>query len=405
MVKHVITGNYAVAYGAKVSRAEVIAAYPITPQTTIVEKIADFVADGELDAQYLMVESEHSAMAACIAASNTGARSFTATSAQGLALMHELLIWAAAARTPVVMANVNRAMGPPWSVWADHQDSIAQRDTGWIQFYCESSQEVFDTIIQSFKICENNEILLPGLLTLDAFYLSHTYEPVDIPDQGLIDEFLPSFDPPYKLDVDKPNSFGSLVMPHTWATEFKYKISEAMNKARDKIREVDREFNKVFGRSHGELVEFYRTEDAEVVLVGTGTVASTTREVVDRMRDDGFKVGLAKLRVFRPFPYEEIRELASSGVKAIGVMDRCLEIGYGGAVFTEICGSLYNHFNDGENKPILKNFITGVGGRDVTPRHITALFKNLLHIKDHGLDREIHWVELKDATRPEGEVL
>ena len=175
MTKMVITGNYAVAYGAKISRAEVIAAYPITPQTTIVEKIADFVADGEFDTQYLKVESEHSAMAACIAASNTGARAFTATSAHGLALMHELLIWASAARTPVVMANVNRAMGPPWSVWADHQDSIAQRDTGWIQFYCESSQEVLDTIIQAYKICEDHEILLPVLLTSDAFYLSHTY--------------------------------------------------------------------------------------------------------------------------------------------------------------------------------------------------------------------------------------
>jgi 2-oxoisovalerate ferredoxin oxidoreductase alpha subunit len=191
MTKMVITGNSSVAYGSKLARAEVVAAYPITPQTTIVEKIAEFVGNGEMDTQYIKVESEHSAMAACIAASNTGARAFTATSAHGLALMHELLMWAAGARTPVVMANVNRAMGPPWSVWADHQDSVAQRDTGWIQLYCENNQEVLDTILQLFKACEDHEILLPGMTTLDAFYLSHTYEVVDLPDLELVDEYLP----------------------------------------------------------------------------------------------------------------------------------------------------------------------------------------------------------------------
>ncbi len=251
MVKKVITGNYSASYGAKVSRAEVVAAYPITPQTQIVEKLATMVSEGELNAQFIKVESEHSAMAACIAASQAGSRAYTATSSHGLLLMHEMLIWAAGARTPVVMANINRANGPPWSVWADQGDSVAQRDTGWMQFYCESNQEVLDTTIQAYKIGEARDVMLPAMVVMDAFILSHTSEPVDIPDQEVVDGFLPKFDPEFRVEPEKqPYGFGSLVMPDLYM-EFRYKIAEAMDLTRERIHKVDKEFQETFGRSCG----------------------------------------------------------------------------------------------------------------------------------------------------------
>jgi 2-oxoisovalerate ferredoxin oxidoreductase alpha subunit len=392
LVKKVITGNYASSYGAKLARAQVIAAYPITPQTSVVEKIAEFVASGEMKTQYIKVESEHSAMAACITASQTGARAFTATSAHGLTLMHEMLIWASGARTPVVMTNVNRAMAPPWSVWADHLDSVAQRDTGWIQYYCESNQEVLDTIIMAYKVGESRDVLLPSFLTLDAFYLSHTYETVDIPEQAEVDKFLPSFDPPYKFDVDDPHLFGSLSFPHQFYMEWRYQISLAMEKAREKILETEAEFKKVFGRSYGGLLDTYRCDDAEVVLIAAGTMASTIREVIDRYRDNGEKVGLARLRVFRPFPVKEVRELADK-VDVIGVLDRSYSFGYGGAFFAEIGGALYNN----PDKPIIKNYVVGIGGRDVTPETVSGILDNALSLKEKGLDKEIEWIELKEG--------
>ena len=394
MTKKVITGNYASSYGAKLARVQVIAAYPITPQTSVVEKIADFVADGEMETQYIKVESEHSAMAACITASQTGARTFTATSAHGLTLMHEMLIWASGARTPVVMTNVNRAMAPPWSVWADHLDSVAQRDTGWMQYYCESVQEVLDTIITAYKVSEDRDVMLPALLTLDAFYLSHTYETVDMPDQDEVDAFLPTFDPPYKLDVDDPHLFGSLSFPHQYYMEWRYQIKEAMDRARDKILQVDRDFEKRFGRSHGGLLDLYRCEDAEIVLVAAGTMASTIKEVVDQFRDQGHKVGLARLRVFRPFPAKEMRELAKK-VDVLGVLDRSYSFGYGGAFFAETGGALYNI----PEKPVLKNYVVGIGGRDVTPKTIEGIFNNALSLQEKGLDREIEWIELKEGGK------
>ncbi len=392
MVKKVITGNYASSYGAKLARAQVIAAYPITPQTTVVEKIAEFVASGEMDTQYIKVESEHSAMAACITASQTGARTFTATSAHGLTLMHEMLIWASGARTPVVMTNVNRAMAPPWSVWADHLDSVAQRDTGWIQYYCETNQEVLDTIITAYKVGESRDILLPSFLTLDAFYLSHTYETVDIPDQEAVDKFLPSFDPPYKLDVNDPHLFGSLSFPHQFYMEWRYQIAMAMEKAREKILEIDKAFEETFGRSHGGLLDLYRCDDAEVVLIAAGTMASTIRAVVDQYRENGEKIGLARLRVFRPFPAKEVRELAEK-VEVIGVLDRSYSFGHGGAFYAETGGALYNC----PDKPILKNYVVGIGGRDVTPKTVEGIIDNALKIKEKGLDKEIEWIELKEG--------
>ena len=393
MVKKLMNGNYAAAYGSRLARAEVVAAYPITPQTTIVEQIADFVASGEMKARYVTVESEHSAMAACIAAASAGARTFTATSSQGLLLMHELLHWASGARLPVVMVNVNRAVAPPWSVWADQTDSISQRDTGWMQFYSESTQEELDTVIMSYKISEDPEIMLPSFTTEDAFFLSHTYEPVDIPDQAMVDGFLPPFDPEIKLDVDKPRGFGSLSMPHQWYMELRYLIAEAMDRSRQKILKVEKEWKELTGRSYGGLLDEYRTEDADVVLMNAGTAASTIREVIDNLRKQGKKVGLARIRSFRPFPTEEIRALGKR-VHTIGVMDRSYTFGDGGAFFTEVKGALYNL----KDRPAVKNFVVGIGGRDITMKTVEKLYDNLYKVKSGGLDSEKEWIDLK---RPE----
>lgn len=389
-MKMVMTGNHAAAYAAKVCRAEVIAAYPITPQTTVVEKVAELIANGEFDAEFIKVESEHSAMAACIAASQTGARAFTATSAQGLTLMHELLHWASAARTPVVMSNVNRAMGPPWSVWADYTDSMSQRDTGWIQFYAESNQEVLDSIIQCFKVCENRDILLPAMVCEDAFYLSHTVEVVDIPEQDQLDDFLPPFNPPYKLDVDNPHGFGSLSMPHQWYMELRYLIADAHDRARQMFRKVHDEFEKKFGRGYGGLLDCYKCDNADIVLLGAGTMAGTAREVVDKLREQGKNVGFARVRIFRPFPLEEIRELGKNA-EFIGVMDRSFTFGYEGPIFSEVKSALYGT----KNMPLIKDYVVGIGGRDITMDVIEKLYKNAFEVQKKGLDWEVEWIDLK----------
>ncbi len=390
MVKKVITGNSAAAYGVKLARVQVVSAYPITPQTTVVEKLAEFVANGELDAKFVNVESEHSALAALISASLGGARTFTATSSHGLTLMHEMLHWAAGARTPVVMVNVNRAMGPPWNIWAEMTDSISQRDTGWIQFYGESNQEVLDTMIQLYKICEDRDVMLPGMVCEDAFYLSHTVLPVDIPSQEDVDRFLPSFVPAYKLDFDNPVSVGSLSMPHQWYMELRFKIAESMENAKKKIVEVDREFGKVFGRTYGGLVEPYLAEDADLLLICAGTMASTAKDVVDELRKDGIMAGLIRLRVFRPFPNEEIVKLTKNA-SVIGVADRAISFGNQGPFFTEVKGAIYGK----NNVKKLKNYIVGIGGRDITTTTIKNIFRNMAYIKEHGVDEEVTWVELK----------
>ena len=360
----VITGNHAASFGARDSRVEVIAAYPITPQTQVVELLSEFCADGTLDAKFIKVESEHSAMAACIGASAAGARAYTATSAHGLALMHEMLHWAANGRHPVVMANINRAMGPPWSIWTDQNDSLSQRDTGWLQFYCESNQEVYDTTMIAFKVCE--QVLLPGMLVLDAFILSHTYEPVEMPDQELLDEFLPPFNPRYKMDLDDPHAFGALTTPE-WYMELRYLIEEAHVKALPLAREVEAEFARTFGRSYG-VVEFYRCEDAEEVILIAGSTASTAKDAVDIMRKRGRKIGLARIKLFRPFPNEEIRELASKVNKLI-VIDRNLSFGNQGIFFNEIKASLYTE----KNRPPVYGFVAGLGGRDMKIEDITGI--------------------------------
>jgi pyruvate/2-oxoacid:ferredoxin oxidoreductase alpha subunit len=392
-MRKVMTGNYASAYGAKAARAEVIAAYPITPQTSIVEKLAEFVSTGEMKAKFVPVEGEHSAMAACVSASIAGARTYTATSSHGLTLMHEVLIWASNARLPVVMTNVSRAMAPPWSVWVDHMDSVAQRDTGWMQFFCESNQEVLDTIIMAYKVCESRGVMLPAMIIEDAFILSHTSEPVDVPDQDVVDSFLPAYDPEFKLEVGKPMGFGSLVRPDQYM-EFRYKSMLAMREARDRLLSVEKGFMQVFGRSYGGLLDEYRCEDAEVVLAAAGSAAGTARTVVDKMRAEGIKVGLARIRAFRPFPLQEFRSLGAK-VDGLAVMDRSFTHGAAGAFFTEVQGALYSL----PKRPVMKNYIAGLGGRDVTPDVIEWMFRDMLVHAKRGGDSEPEWVDVAGVPR------
>jgi pyruvate/2-oxoacid:ferredoxin oxidoreductase alpha subunit len=367
-VKKVMVGNHAVSLGVKLARAEVISAYPITPQTQIVEMLSEMCAGGELDARFIKVESEHSAMAACMGASATGVRTFTATSSQGLALMHELLHWAAGARHPIVMANVNRAMGPGWNIWTDQNDSLSQRDTGWIQLYCENNQEVLDTTIQAFKLAEL--VNLPVMIILDAFFLSHTSEPVDVPAHEVVDEYLPMRDADVKLDPDNPMAFNALVRPDAYM-EMRWDQQEAMGRALNLFPELDAEWRVLTGRGWGAL-ESYRAEDAEMVLVTSGTITSTAREVVDRRRDDGERVGLLKVKMFRPFPTDALRQRLRAADR-VAVLDRNVSPGHGGIFAEEIRSALYDVPPD--DRPTLFGYVLGLGGRDVTPGTIDEIIE------------------------------
>ena len=358
-MKKIMVGNHAVSWGVMLARAEVISAYPITPQTTIVEELSVLCADERLRAKFIPVESEHSAMACCIGAAAAGVRTFTATSGQGLALMHEMLHWASGARLPIVMATVNRALGSPWNIWGEQTDALAQRDTGWLQFYCENNQEVLDTTIQAFKIAE--EILLPVMLNLDAFFLSHTAEPVEIPEQQLVDNFLPRFEAPYRLDPQDPHSFGCLTPPD-YFMEFRYKIQQAILKGKEVSKRVDEDFGRAFGRKYG-LIDAYRCEGADLILVASGTIASTARVVVDALREKGRKVGVVKVRLFRPFPKEELLEVVKDAEK-VAVVDRNVSFGVGGIFAHELRAAFCND----KARPPVFSYIAGLGGRDVTPQ-------------------------------------
>jgi len=365
-MKKVMIGNHAVSWGVQRARVEVISAYPITPQTQIVEELSDMCADGRLPARYIKVESEHSAMAACIGASAAGVRTFTATSAQGLALMHELLHWAAGGRLPIVMADVNRAMAPGWNIWTDQNDTLSQRDTGWIQLYCETNQEVFDTTIQAFRLAET--INLPVMVILDAFFLSHTSEPVELTDQEIVDEFLPKRVAQYKLDPADPHAFGALVRPDAYM-EMRWQQQEAMRETLTLMPEIDEAWAELTGRRYG-AIENYRTEDAELLLVTSGTITSTARHVVDERRERGEAVGLVKVKMFRPFPTGALRK-ALAGADRVAVLDRNISPGHGGIFAEEIRSALYDV--PLEDRPRLFGYVLGLGGRDVTPAVIDSI--------------------------------
>jgi len=383
-MKKVIMGNHAVSYGVRLARAEVISAYPITPQTQIVEMLSEFCSDGSLNARFIKVESEHSAMAAVVGASSVGARAFTATSSQGLLLMHEMLHWAAGARLPIVLANVNRAVGPGWNVWTDQSDSLSQRDTGWLQIYCESNQEALDTVIQAFKIAET--VRLPVMMVLDAFILSHTEEPVDVPAQEQVDAFLPRYETEWRLDPDDPRAFNMLVAPEHYM-EMRLQMQQAMDEAMGVVEAVDEEFGAHFGRRYG-LVEPYAMEGAETVLLTAGATTSTARVVVDALRSEGHRVGLVKQRLFRPYPAAELRRLLGQ-VKKVGVIDRNISYGHEGIFASELKAAIY----DLPSRPQVFDFVVGLGGRDVTPATIRGIADYVLGHDAPGL--EPVWWEVK----------
>ncbi len=329
-MKMVIKGNMATALGAKLCKPNVIPAYPITPSTLFPEKISEYVADGELDCEFVLVESEHSAISAAIGASAAGARVCTATASQGLALMHEILYIAAGMRLPIVMAIGNRALSAPINIWADHQDTISERDTGWLQFYAEKKQEALDLMILGFRISEDKRVLLPSMVGLDAFVLTHTMEAVDVPDQDKLDEFVGIYKPEIVLDINNPKTFGSFGTPDYYM-EFKYAQTKALNDSEKVIDEAFSEFEKLFGRKYHKVTSFM-TEDADIILVSMGSMTGTARAAVKRMRKIGKKVGLVKLTVYRPFPEKELLQ-ACKNAKIVAVCERDISCGFRGAVW------------------------------------------------------------------------
>jgi len=372
-MKDFMTGNHAVANAVKLCRTPFIAAYPITPQTAIYEKLSEWEASGLLKGIMMRTESEHSAMAACIAASLTGVRTFTATSSQGLALMHEMLHFAAGCRTPVVMANVNRLLAAPWGFWADQLDSLSQRDTGWIQFYCENGQEALDTVIQAYRIAE--QVYLPVMISLEAFFVSHFMEVVDLPEQEQVDRFLPPIDLPHKFDIDKPGFLVPVVSSELYR-KYKHMAQGSMDSVKKVAVTMDQEFEKEFGRGYG-IVEVVMLEDAEIVLVTAGSITSTTRMVVKDLRKQGHKIGLLKIRLFRPFPVEAVRD-ALRGKTRVAIIDRNISLGSGGIFCQELRAALIHS----PDHPLTYSYIAGVGGTDVTPEVIQKIAFDALSRKE-----------------------
>ena len=356
-----LTGNQAVAWGARLARPQVCPVYPITPQTPVLEQLTEFQAEGGFDAEIITPESEHSVMSACIPASLAGARVFTATASQGLLLMHELLHYACGARAPIVMANINRTVASPWAFWPDQTDSLAQRDTGWVQLYVESAQEALDSVIQAFRVAES--VMLPVLVNLDAFYVSHALEPVELPDPADVDAYLPPFAPEHRLDPAKVESWGNVVTQDMY-WRHRQAIEEAMARVPQRLAEADREWRERFGRGWG-VVERYRCEGADTVVVTMGSMCGTAREAVDAMRDAGQAVGLAKVRLFRPLPVAALRA-ALAGVRDVVVLDRNHSPGAGGILHQELRAALYGM----DGAPRVHGLLAGVGGVNVSPAKI-----------------------------------
>ncbi len=368
-----VSGDEAVALGVRLARPHVISAYPITPQTIVVERLADFVEDGSLKAEFMHVESEHSAMAAAMGVSAVGARAFTATSSQGLLHMAECVHYASGARFPIVMMNANRSIAVPWSIYGDQRDSLGLLDSGWIQVYVEDAQEALDMIIQAYKIAEHPEVSTPFMVNLDGFVLTHTYEPIELPDQKVVDDFLPMYQTANKMSFEEPKSLCFSTSPAD-NQEFKYMQHKAMERSIHIIHEVEAEFEQAFGRSYHGLTESYRCEDAEAVLMTLGSVTGTVRTVVDELRSEGHKVGLCKIRYMRPFPKKEVSELGKM-VSKVGVLEKNVSFGYEGTVFTNV-NSVFSSLDTNVKS---KNYVGGLGGRDITKDDIRAIFMDLLN--------------------------
>jgi pyruvate/2-oxoacid:ferredoxin oxidoreductase alpha subunit len=362
-----LNGNHAVSWAVRLARPHVVPLYPITPQTPILELLTEFHANGQLQAEILTPESEHSVLAACVPASLAGARVFTATASQGLLLMHEVLHYAAGARAPIVMANVNRTVASPWAFWPDQTDSLAQRDTGWIQYYSESPQESLDSVLQAFRVAER--VRLPAMVNHDAFYVSHSLESVDVPSQGEVDRFLPPYAPEQRLDTANPSGWGNVVTQEMFCRH-RREMEQAMQDALVAAQEADRAWGEITGRSWG-LVERYRCDGAQTVVVALGSMCGTARDAVDELRAAGEAVGLVKIRLFRPFPQEALR-IALGGVRDVVVLDRNHSPGLGGIVNQEVRAALYGL----ETPPRVHGVLAGVGGVNVPPQKIVKLVRD-----------------------------
>ncbi|MDK2989331.1 MAG: pyruvate ferredoxin oxidoreductase alpha subunit [Methanoculleus sp.] len=358
-------GSHAVAEIVKRCRPQVIAAYPITPQTHIVEDLAQMVANCEIDAEYITVESEFSALSACLGASAAGSRVYSATTSQGLALMFEVCFNATGMRQPIVMTIANRSLGAPLSIWNDQQDSISLRDSGWLQFYAEDNQEAADLHVIAYRVCEDHDILLPAFVCFDGFILTHTFEPVTLLTQEEVDAYLPAFTPYQRLDAANPLSMGMYATPEYY-TEFRYEVDRAMQRAKQAFIKAGREFGEQFGRDYSALVEGYRLDDADTALVAMGSICGTAKDAIDEMREHGRKVGLLKIRTYRPFPAQEIAD-ALKGVSTVAVLDKNISLGNGGAVGTEVKSALYG------SGAAVYDYIIALGGRDVRKRDIAAV--------------------------------
>ncbi len=356
-----LTGNHAAAWGARLARPKVVPVYPITPQTPVLELLTEFQAAGEFDAEILTPESEHSVMAACIPASLTGVRVFTATASQGLMLMHEVLHYAVGARAPIVMVNVNRTIGSPWAFWPDQTDSVAQRDTGWIQFYVENAQEALDTVIQAYRVAER--VSIPAMINLDAFYVSHALEPVAIPDQPLVDAYLPPYQPEHFLEPGRNESWGNVVTQEMYYRH-RRDIGAAMDRVPALVHEADRDWELATGRGWG-AIERYRCEGADIVIVTMGSMCGTARDAVDALRESGIAAGLVKVRLFRPLPAAELRK-ALAGMREVLVLDRNFSPGVGGVLHQELRAALYGM----KDAPHVHGYLAGVGGVNVPPERI-----------------------------------
>ncbi len=374
----VLTGNDAVAEAMRQVNPDVVPAYPITPQTELMHKFAGYVSDGDVKTELVLVESEHSAMSAAVGASAAGSRVMTATSANGLALMWEIIYIAASTRCPIVMAVVNRALSGPINIHCDHSDSMGARDAGWIQLHSENAQEVYDNVLQAVRIAEDTDVRLPAMVCLDGFIISHTIEPLEVNSDTTVQEFIGDFRPVHNLlDSDKPFTFGPLDF-HDYYFEHKMPQVKAMEKAPNVIESVGIEYGKLTGREYG-LIERYKTEDAERIVIALGSTCGTAKATVDDLREKGEKVGFLKIRCFRPFPVKEVRE-ALSGARAVAVLDRSVSFGaQGGPVMMEVRSALY-----GETAPPIKGYIYGLGGRDINPDHIGQAFDELKDIASSG---------------------
>jgi pyruvate ferredoxin oxidoreductase alpha subunit len=381
--------SFAIADAAILADVDVVAAYPITPQTHIVERLSEVVADGELDAEFICVESEHSAMSACLGSAAAGARTFTATAGQGLELMHEVLYVAASMRLPIVMAVSNRALSGPLNVWGDHSDVMAARDCGWVQYFAENAQEVFDLTLCAFRIAEDPRVLFPVMVHMDGFNVSHVVEPLEMLEKSDMGDFLPPNRFPLPLDPNRPVTMGAFAPPVLY-TECRTAQAEALRPTGAVVQAVWDDFGRRFGRSY-KAVETYMTEGAETVLVAMGSFTETAATVVDRLRAQGRKVGLVRLRLWRPFPFAELRQ-ALRGVKNVIVFDRSLSYGGpGGPLCSEIKAALYA----GQERPRVVSFVGGLGGRDITPAQFEQMFDRAGEIIANNLDNDYEMIGVR----------